>query len=111
MSLRVTGEIVKVFEAEADSGSSNGYDDLRFRIELIVDVVKPDNVRARIWRKEFYRLQPTFPQEKLQPKHEPCDELILIEETSILDAEAVAAKDWNTVLNQVIEKLKERFDV
>ncbi len=55
MDLRVTGEIVEVFEVEADVPSQGGYDSLRFRVELIADQEKPDRVMARIWRKEFYR--------------------------------------------------------
>lgn len=111
MGLRITGEVVKVFELEADSNPESGYAALRFRIELIADHEKPHRIMARIWRKDFYRLQPTFPQERSQPKLEECDELVFVEETSIVDSEAVAAKDWKTVLDRVVEKMTERLVV
>jgi hypothetical protein len=64
MKLRLTGEIIKIFEVEAVTDSQDGYDKLRFRVEIISNPEKPEKITARIWRKEFYRIQPTFPQEK-----------------------------------------------
>ena len=54
MDIRVTGEVIKVFEVEAGLPSEGGYDSLRFRVELIADYKDPDRLTARIWRKEFY---------------------------------------------------------
>src|SRR6266567_7526548 len=93
MGLRIIGEVVKVLDLEIDSGSQDGYDKWRFRVELIADQENHGKITARLWRKEFYRIQPTFPQEADRPKPEPCDELVLVDETHLLDLESLASSD------------------
>ena|SRR5258706_16241547 len=105
MKIRVTGEVVKVFELEVVSNTAVA---LRFRVELIAVYKKRNQFVARIWRQEFYRLQPSFPQKRSRPTLQ-SDEELLIDETTIIDSNAVAAKDWKTVLDRVIEQLKYRF--
>jgi hypothetical protein len=39
--------------------------------------------RTRLWRLEFYRIQPTFPQRTGKPAHRPSDEVLLKECESI----------------------------
>ena len=111
MGIRVIGEVLKIFDLEVDTSSESGYDNLRFRIELIANQEKPSVITVRVWRKEYYRIQPTFPQEGSQPKHDYSDELLLVEETSIVDPETVNAKNWENALALVLKKLEERFKV
>jgi hypothetical protein len=77
-----------------------GEDRFALRIELFVSESNPHTFRARAWRTEVYRIQSTFPQEALtgEPKHQPSDEVILIDwssnirgEYSTYEAESAAA--------------------
>jgi len=111
MSIHVTAEIVKVFEITVAFNSPEGGDTLDFRVELMRDYKDKKKMKAKIWRKEFYRIQPTFPQQKGLPEHEPCDELLLVEETGLIDTETVESDDWRFVLNKIVRKLNERFNM
>lgn len=109
MRLRVIGEIIKTFEVEAECETESGYDALRFRIELIQNQESPEKITARIWRKEFYRIQPTFPQEHSHPKLEACDELVLVEETTLLGSDSAASTNWTTTLDHAVDVLRRRL--
>jgi hypothetical protein len=55
-------------------------EELILRIELFESGVQARHYCARIWRLEYYRIQPTFPQgDDSQPAHGPSDELVLKE--------------------------------
>src|SRR5687768_2158053 len=106
MKLRVTGEIIRVFEIEVTPNEETNHDALRFRVEIILDSVMPERLTARVWRREFYRIQPTFPQEHSIPKDPQSDEVILVEEIGTIDTETLESKDWQDILQQVLDRLK-----
>lgn len=55
-------------------------EELTLRIEIFESMAQSRKYCARIWRLEYYRLQPTFPQgDDGQPVHGPSDELVLKE--------------------------------
>jgi hypothetical protein len=111
MRLRIIGEVLKVIDLEIDSDSQSDYDNWRFRVELIADQKNHGRITARLWRKEFYRIQPTFPQDGDRPKPEPCDELVLVEETHILDLDSLVSTDLNVTQSLVMEQLSRRFNI
>ena len=57
-------------------------DDLR--LEILRSRKKPFKYRAALWRLEFFRIQSTFPQDNGVPSHEPSDEFIWVDSTTIL---------------------------
>jgi hypothetical protein len=67
----------------------SGEDAMTMRVELLRDCERPV-YRARFWRMEHVRVQPTFPMgEDGRPQDEPGDELILAESAFMLDG------DWD----------------
>src|SRR2546426_1088880 len=78
----ITGEIVKVVEIEVAGSQENGFAPLHFRVE-VMKVLGSGLITARVWRKEFYRIRPTFPQKRGRPSIPEADEVLLVEETSI----------------------------
>ncbi len=109
MAPRITGEVLKVVDVEVDVELKNDYDKLYFRIELIADRIHEGRITARLLRKEFYRIQPTFPQEADVPKAEPSDEMVFVDDTHLLDLESVSSADWKVTLSRVISQLNNRF--
>ena len=54
------------------------------RLSLVLDIYKiinDDLYFALVWRLEFYRIQPTFPQRDGVPAHDSSDEAVLVEES------------------------------
>lgn len=54
-------------------------EELTLRIEIFESLSAARHYSAQVWRLEYYRLQPTFPQQKGEPAHVPGDEVILKE--------------------------------
>src|SRR2546422_8904728 len=103
MNLSVTGEVLKVFDLQVIGTENGSNENLYFRVEIIKNLKKTQTISARVWRMEFYRLQPTFPQTEGTPQHEPCDELIFVEEASLVDRRSgVRTKSYRKVLENVM---------
>ena len=56
-----------------------GSDEFHLRIEIFECVDTSGCYVARVWRNEYFRIQPTFPQAQGEPMHLPSDEIILKE--------------------------------
>ena len=79
----------------------------RFRIELLKQLGHT-RYHARVYRKETFRVQPTFPQKEGKPRYEPSDEEIFVED--ILERwEGISGRTAKDVLDQVLRKLKQTF--
>jgi hypothetical protein len=99
-------EVVGTFDLEPIAISHDGSPSLNFRIELHVDFDQPAVIRARLWRKEFLRVQPTFPQDAGCPRYEPADEVILVEDTSLLDKkEFPSSWDRRKILDEIAQTI------
>lgn len=75
-------EVVKVFDIEPIilSSSDGDSDTLLYRLEISRDV-GGDFFIGKVYRQEFYRLQPTFPQENGVPMgSHRCDESFFVED-------------------------------
>ncbi len=68
-------DLVRVTECQLALGE----DAFRLRIELTRSRQAPRRFRANVWRTDFYRIQPTFPQTKRGLLHKPCDEQVWVE--------------------------------
>lgn len=109
MSVRLVGKVVETYDFIVELKNQDGYDDLRFRAEIIL---KPEedggNMEVKLWRKEFYRIQPTFPQENGKPTHEASDEIVLVEETGLLELDS-SYRDSQSALEAIKKALNDRF--
>jgi len=110
MRLAITAEVVRSIDLELHSDSDETSDLIHFRVEILRTSGNNGVMFARIWRKEFYRIQPTFPQEESKPKHNACDELLLVEEVGLFEQSEVTAKSSDKVIDLVMKKLQDRFE-
>lgn len=97
-------EVVRVVELDTITVADG--DDLRFRIEVLKRG-RPPVYSTRVWRLEFYRIQPTFPQHDGQPSHEPCDEEILVRADDAIGD--VTADSADAALAEALRRFEERF--
>ncbi len=75
------------------------------RIELYKAIRPKGRYQARVWREEFFRVQPTFPQTAGVPKQAPADKLVTVEENLFMDIEGSSpAKALDAVLSRVAER-------
>jgi hypothetical protein len=84
-----------------------GGDWFAMRLELFQSESSAHVFRARLWRTEMYRIQPTFPQDTRTgaPAHLPSDELILVDQSYYLGRSYAdfEAKSKATALQLVME--------
>jgi hypothetical protein len=68
-------ELVKKMELDVDFNGET----CRIQIELFRHAVIKNRFRCRLWRLEFFRIQPSFPQNKKgNPRHSEADEGFLV---------------------------------
>jgi hypothetical protein len=75
-------DVAKVSESEVELGDES----FRVRVEITRSRRTPGMFRANVWRTEYYRIQPTFPQKRGRPVHQPSDEIIWLDSTAVLRA-------------------------
>jgi hypothetical protein len=109
---RVAGEILKIVEIEATRNDEGNIAPLSFRVEFIRVTGRSKLVTARVWRKEFYRIRPTFPQKLGKPSIPPSDEVLLVEETSIFgDTSLLSGRTVAAVLRQILCALDRQMTI
>ena len=102
--------LVETYEFQVEIGE----DEWPTRVELFEAINKPNTYRARIWQTEFFRIQPTFSHDdKSDPKHEPSDEEIQIDQNSLLagDFSQFTAKNREDALNKVVNAMSEHLEI
>jgi hypothetical protein len=81
------------------------------KVELFQDVSDTRRFRARIWRLEMYRIQPTFPQKEAdsQPVDDPSDETIFVDTALWLakNYEDFRAETPDSALQMILNDLKD----
>jgi len=76
-------------------GNDDSCRSLSFIIKLYKEV-GATSIFPNVYRKEFFRLQPTFPQDMTgHPKYEASDELLIIQDDT---------EDWESIRCQTIEE-------
>jgi hypothetical protein len=85
-------------------------DSFGIRIELFQAVSDANRFRARLWRDEFFRVQPTFPQDENtgEPAHEPSDEAIFVDSDMWLSGKCndFRAETAENALQSVLDDFK-----
>jgi hypothetical protein len=67
-------KLIDIYELDLNFGE----DRFSLRIELFQSLTDPTLFRYKTWRDELFRLQSTFPQDRVgKPEHSPADEKIL----------------------------------
>lgn len=79
MALKIEAEVVAVYDLASVPAGTDDADDIRLRLEIVRNVTansKPLSVR--VWRKEHYRIKPSFqrPIEDMDDGY--ADEIILV---------------------------------
>ncbi len=83
-----------------------GHDSTTLRIELYKAIRPKGPYEARVWREEFFRVQPTFPQQSGVPRQAPADELMTVEENLFMDIQGTSVKK---TLDGLLQRIHERF--
>ncbi|MBX3728241.1 MAG: hypothetical protein KF858_03575 [Candidatus Sumerlaeia bacterium] len=86
-------EVVRIVELEPFRlTDGEDHEDIHYRVEILRSLVEAASFRVRLYRGEFFRLTPTFPQdpELFEPLHR-SDEVMWIEDTDVEDLEFFAA--------------------
>ena len=87
-----------------------GDDSFPMRIDVLQDIANPNQFRCRIWKLEFYRIQPTFPQDNDgEPLPFSADELIWTDWEYNLndDYQLFTAKDSDDALAKILADIKQ----
>ena len=84
---------------------------VHLRLEILKELGKTDRFRAHLWRRELYRIQPTFPQTEGIPDHSPADEEVLVAWDEMLptDCADFAAQDADAAMEFVVRALRNAF--
>jgi hypothetical protein len=86
-------EVVRIVELEPFRCAEGGEAEIiHYRVEILRSLVEAGSFRVRLYRGEFFRLTPTFPQdpEHFEPFHR-ADEVLWIEDTDVDNIEFVAS--------------------
>lgn len=104
--LKLLFEVVKTFDVRPIQFSLSG-DSVEFRIEILRQCSSGGLYTARVWRKELYRIQPSFPQARGRPQHHASDEMIMVEDNLIVwpGAKGISGKSVKSVVKQVLLEL------
>lgn len=102
-------EIVKVFDVERILlPLMNGdCDELNYRLEVMREVGS-DKFSGKVYRIEFYRVQPTFPQKDGAPEH-VCDERFFVED-AFYSPELLQGNSELEVVEKFQEELKKYLE-
>jgi hypothetical protein len=86
---------------------TTGGDDLRFRLEVVHEAGAATPYSVRLWRLEFYRLQPSFPQRRGRPVSQQADEQVLVSEDSLV--QGVRAKSQKAALDAALAEIENKL--
>lgn len=103
----VAWEVVKVVDL-SEIVLANDNPRISFRVEILRAWRPRGAYRARVYRKETFRVQPTFPQKSGRPQYEPSDEEFFVEDVAG-DWEALHGKTAKEVLDKVLRKIRQIF--
>src|SRR4051794_25426195 len=96
MKTQISAKVVGVYDLEPILFGDEGRYSVAVRIE-IVQVLATGRFRAKILRFESYRLQSTFPQVDGEPTEGLSDEVLLVDDETILGQKADT--DYATIDN------------
>jgi hypothetical protein len=100
-------EIVKVIDLK-EIMLANDSPRFSFRVEILRKWRSRGTYRVRVYRKETFRVQPTFPQKAGRPQYEPSDEEFFVEDI-VGDWERLRGRTAKEVLEKVLQKIRKMF--
>lgn len=100
-------EIIKTFELGPITVSGEGNESLKFKIEIAK--INNGRYQAHIYRRETFRVQPTFPQQKGRPKLDCADHELFIKDTEIIDFDDLFEKTWQECLKKTLKRIDSIF--
>lgn len=95
-------EVVRAVELSPVALQSG--EQLHFRLEVLRD---REGFIGRVWRSEFFRVLPTFPQKAGAPTHEPSDEHVLIRDDAAIDETTGSSAE--DVIEEMVRRIEARF--
>ena len=102
-------ELVRTFEVDA----ALGVELVPLRVELFRSTKDTRRFRYRLWRLEFYRIQPSFPQEQVGlPAQTPSDEEFLVDWSAFLTGgiSEFIAESVDEAVGRMADDLRSRLE-
>lgn len=100
-------EIVGTYDLEPiDAGETS--ESFKFRIEVLRDLNKSRHFFARVYRRETFRVQPTFPISEGASERELADHEILVSD-DMIGAEDFSGSSKAAVVSKVKKRIEECF--
>lgn len=81
--MRATFAAIRTLELDVEIGG----EPMVLRVELFRARGEPRTYRARLWRRELYRMAPSFPRDESDEPSERADETIFVEWSELLDGD------------------------
>lgn len=100
-------EVVKIVDLETIASRGNT-PSFHFRVEILREIKDRGRYRARVYRRETFRIQPSFPQKAGRPIYHRSDEFFFVEDFA-RDWESLTGKTEKEILNRVLRELRRIF--
>jgi hypothetical protein len=109
MKSHLYSEVVKIIEfGPFDVHTPKGAESLKFRVEVIRRT-KPRRFFARIYRRETFRIQPTFPQSGRNSTNKQSVDVEIFIVDDFLAPDELQGKSANEVLQKVQNTIEQMF--
>ena len=110
--VKSAGEVVKILELEAIPVPAGTGDAIRFRVEVMRKHNSKTMFAVRIYRKEFYRIRPTFPQANGKLASSDADELLLVEDSSVIpNVDELCSRSIGAIVDKVLCAISMKFNL
>jgi len=104
-------ELCHTYEVSSITVNIDG-EAFRFRIELFRTISSaPSAYYARIYRREHFRIQPTFPQVDGEPSLPEYDKLIFVEDEFLIDWESTKSECETDCIEKVLGRIRYEFNI
>ena len=103
-------EVTKIIELEPIDMSEAVGESYKFRIEILRECKQDGQYHARVYRRETYRLQPTFPMINGEPENACWDHEILVVDDA-QDWEHCTGQSADEALTQVTQRIHAIFNL
>ncbi len=110
MNVLLMSQVVATFDLSCVTLKSEDMEDICLRLEIVHDFkVKSNPFSVQVWRKEHYRVSPTF--QKKTEVNANVDELILVKDFFFENLlKDVRGENPDETLEQVLDKINEFLD-
>ncbi|MCZ7685410.1 MAG: hypothetical protein M5U28_44190 [Sandaracinaceae bacterium] len=81
--MRTAFAVIRTLELDVEIGD----EPMVLRVELLRAQAEPRTYRARLWRRELYRMTPSFPRDEHDEPSERTDDSMFVEWSELLDGD------------------------